>query len=239
MEALHVFAPFGFTDMQLIARKSQRTGYELHLTDSSNGTHQDFWWRPEAFLANPFEPLGTYEVQRDDESYVVRLDLAQGRPAWNKVFAELEHNRSWTAIAHEYEENIVYLFFEPSWPDARIVGDALMRFNAHLRWLWLPMFLCVLFYGPFARMEPPKLWMLLIAFVMTWLFLLQDVTIIEGRYRKLIEPFLMLSVFYMVQSWFTPFTQRRMNMKDFVVEYYLSTARQLAQSLFKRKPYGA
>jgi hypothetical protein len=223
MQAIHIVAPFGFTDMQLIARKSLRTGYELHLTDSSNGGFQSFWWRPEAFLANPFDPIDHYKVKRENEAYIVSLDLAEGQSAWNKVISELNQNRSWEDIAHEYEENVVYLLLAPSWPDARIFyGDTLQRANAHLRWLWLPMFIFLIAYAPFARMEPPKMWILLVAFCLTWLFLLQDVTIIEGRYRKLIEPFLILSVYYMAQSWYRPLPQRQMSLKDFVVEYYLA-----------------
>lgn len=219
-KVLHFFAPFGYEDIQTISRKCECTTFALHVTDFYS--YNDYLFFPEAFYFNPLHPFGTYATHRANIPYVVSVDLTRGRTDWDEAMKLLSWNRTWKEMLSEYYENFLFLFFTYSYPDStsptphtdpHLKDDFQLRvLNFHLRWTWPPCLLLVLLCGPFVRMTPGKTWILLVAFVMTWGFLLQDVGLVEGRYRKIIEPFLLLSTFFMIESRFGSKDEKNISM---------------------------
>jgi hypothetical protein len=230
MMILRFFAPFGYEEMQTLSRKCDSITFGFHV--SYNYNYVDYIFAPEAFYFNTFYPFGTYTTKRSNVPYVVNLDLTKGHQDWDQAIRQLEWSHTWSEVLEEYKENLIFLFFTYSYPDSTgplphsdpFLPDAfwLRKLNFHLRWTWAPCLLLVLLYGPFARMKPGKIWILLVAFVMTWGFLLQDIGIVEGRYRKLIEPFLLLSVFFLLESRFSRGNEERVSLYGFVMNTYIA-----------------
>lgn len=208
LKVLRVFAPFGFEEMQTLSRKCDSTMFGFRVNDKLSLL--DYIFAPEDFYFNPLHPFYKYTTKRSSIPYVINLDLAKGRTDWDHAMEQLEWSHTWSDVLNEYEENFIFLFFTYSYPDSTgpelntdpFLQDAfsLRSLNFHFRWTWPPCLLLVFLYGPFARMSPGKTWLLTITFVMAWLFLLQDVGIVEGRYRKAIEPFLLVSAFFLLES---------------------------------------
>jgi hypothetical protein len=80
----------------------------------------------------------------------------------------------------------------------------------------------VLFYGPLVRMPPSQIWIVLVSYAMIWAFLLQDSGVVEGRYRKLIEPFILFSVFFMIEAMRSAPQPGFTNLKSFVLQVYIN-----------------
>jgi hypothetical protein len=220
MQALHFFAPFGYTGKETILRKSGHTqfGFYIRAGDKTN----TYWWMSPSFAYNELQPIGVFTPERLTTRYMNTVDPSEGRAAWNAIIAKAEKEHTWHHVVSEYEENVIYLFFSHSWPDANPRGDYLLpRLNFHLRWLWFPCFAFVLIFGPFARMKPQKDWILLVTIAMTWMFLLQDVGIIEGRYRKIFEPFLILSVVFLIETLVKPADGQHISLRRFITQTYI------------------
>lgn len=200
------------------------------------------WWFPESYYSNVLEPFGTYVSTRERDPFFSEIDLSKGSIDWNEIIRKLAEKRSWSEVLRDYKENLIFLFFSFSWPDSepatftnsppvylfRSVAQeshepkSLVRLNFHLRWLWFPCFLLVLLRAPFARLSPGKTWFVCGAFAMTWFFLLQDTGVVEGRYRKVLEPYLIAATFFLVESFFVRAPGiNRISLRDFIWKIYV------------------
>ena len=233
--ALNIFAPFGIPTAQTIARKAEHTEFGFH---AFAGPYNNNYgpWTPEAFLSNPLDPLSTYRTDRIHDTYIAEINVMNGPFGWAQALEEVEKNHTWDDTLNEYKENVLYLFFayDDIWPHSPFPYPSyLVEPVFLLRWLWMPCFLVALGYGPFARMSPHKTWLLLVAFIMTWGFLLQDVAIVEGRYRKIIGPFLFSALFFMAEIWWQKEKEGRIPIHRFALNYYVyPVLRQFLAPLF-------
>ncbi len=234
-EALHFFAPFGFAGKETIIRKCGYLEVGFTLGNNKNG-YGVYYWRGTAFDYNPLTPVASYTAKRiSNQRYITgNIDLTQGRSGWEKALYVVEQKHTWMDVLHEYEENVVYLFFDHSWPDSNPGLPSLwLNLNFDLRWTWFPCFMLLLFYGPFARLAPHKMWIVMVAIAITWAFLLQDVAVVEGRYRKLIEPFMIAGVFFILESWWAPVPEKRVSLWEFITQIYVyPLLRQLLAPIF-------
>jgi hypothetical protein len=104
--------------------------------------------------------------------------------------------REWLA---QWRENVVLFLFAPSWPETAMhEWDGWLTYVT--RWMWAPLIVFVLVsnVGEFRRrcfdLVP-------VAVTLFTLFLaLQNVATTEGRYRKPVEPLLLLNLVWAVRS---------------------------------------
>jgi len=132
----------------------------------------------------------------------ISVDSAHGADDWKKAYAE--HNVGWSDWLVQLRENIVLFAFAPSFPDSEpSEWDGWVNFYA--RWLWAPLVFVVLLCNvrDFLRR---RFEVIPVAVTLYTLFLaLQNMVTFEGRYRKPLEPLLLLNVVWLVVTWSTNF----------------------------------
>jgi len=205
--ALGFVAPFGnpwFTRIQL------RSGVRLihlhfyapdsglvHLNPQARQLDFDFG-SPSAFL-RPLEPLSHWVMRRaiGDSSASITINGANGEKDWKAAYYSFD--RSWDAWLGQWRENIILFLFAPSWPE---VGanqwDGYIEYQ--VRWIWAPLilFLLVVNVRQFVR---GGFDLIPVATTLFTLILgLQNAVITEARYRKPVEPLLLMNLVWILSN---------------------------------------
>jgi SAM-dependent methyltransferase len=140
-----------------------------------------------SFYNPTFYPFSNWTTDRTDTAYI-NIDVLRGRATWLAEKKRIEALRSFPWW-RQYAENLIYLLFGQSWPDNdpnALSGLA----TVWTRWLWPPLMLLV-GWGALRLRYRRWDWLLpLCALGMLASLALQRDGIIEGRYRKPIDPVL-------------------------------------------------
>jgi SAM-dependent methyltransferase len=140
-----------------------------------------------SFYNPTFYPFSAWTTDRQGTAEMA-IDVARGRASWIEEKKRLQRERTFS-WRRQYEENLIYLLFGQSWPDNdpnALTGLA----TVWTRWLWPPLMLVVA-YGVVRRRFRGVEWLLPACALGVLLSLaVQRDGIIEGRYRKPIEPVL-------------------------------------------------
>lgn len=152
----------------------------------------------------PLEPLSSWTLRRAREDSVVNVSVepSGGVSDWRDRFQSIDTTFSeWIA---QLGENVVLFLFAPSWPDSNVrEWDGWL---SHVtRWMWAPLIFVVLECNvrEFVRREFRLLPVAVTAFTLFLAF--QNVATTEGRYRKPLEPLLLLNAVWV----FAPARERR------------------------------
>jgi len=189
----HFFSPFGIPQMNAIYVNS--TASTLHIKYDNN---QNYNYESPSILSNPLEPFGHWQSARQgDETITIHSD--QGRKDWDRELSALPFH--FASYINQVRDNIIYFFFAPSWTETTIKGfeGSLIRFS---RWIWFPLMLFII-TGLVAQpwnYDTRTGHFLFITLFMVVAMLLQNSAIMEGRYRKLLEPMLITSGFIIYTS---------------------------------------
>ena len=140
-----------------------------------------------SFYNPTFYPFSSWTTDRVGTAYI-RIDVSRGRATWLAEKKRIESLRSFP-WRRQYQENLLYLLFGQSWPDNdphALSGLA----TVWTRWLWPPLMLLVAI-GVLRRRYRGWEWLLPVcALGMLLSLAVQRDGIIEGRYRKPIDPVL-------------------------------------------------
>ncbi|HEV7985765.1 MAG TPA: hypothetical protein VGP20_06340 [Steroidobacteraceae bacterium] len=116
----------------------------------------------------------------------ITIDTRNGRADWRRTLAQMPP-RSWSASWQDFAENLCYLLFGQSWPD-NDRSSLVCWLSIWLRWLFVPIVLCVAIAcgrGIYRGRE----WLLPVcALLALSLLAVQREGVMEGRYRKPMEP---------------------------------------------------
>jgi hypothetical protein len=183
--ALGYFAPLGNLYLNEIYLAGGTRNIELDF--GPQGT--DHFGSPSYY--NPtFYPFSDWTTARQG-TLIVHIDPQRGRVDWRRALATVRAARG--ATLHDYLENLAYLFFGQEWPDDD--SETLMgRVEVWLRWLALPLVAwtataCV------RRVYRGRQWLVpACALLVMGLLAVQHEGIMEGRYRKPVEPLLLASI---------------------------------------------
>lgn len=165
----------------------------------------------------PLRPLSSWMMKRawDDTTVVVHVDLSHGERDWRAAYANL--NISPGEWWRQEFENILIFFFMPSWPDSDL-GSWDGWLNDALRWLWAPLIFYIMDCN-FREFWRRKFDLIPVATTALTLFLIfQNVATMEGRYRKPVEPLLLLNF-----VWIFRYERKRMDQADGKPASYLSS----------------
>jgi hypothetical protein len=140
----------------------------------------------------PLEPLSNWMIERayDDAKIEVYAQKNNGEKDWRAAFAQLPF--SWPAWCMRLWENALVFLFAPSWPDS-FRTTPLGSVNHWLRWIW-PGLMFVIFVENCKEFRASR-WALIpvVATVgMVWLTL-QNIAASESRYRKVLEPIILVN----------------------------------------------
>jgi len=140
-----------------------------------------------SFYNPTFYPFSDWTTDRRG-TVAIRIDVSRGRATWIKEKQRVLAERTFPWW-RQYQENLLYLLFGQSWPDNdpnSLSGLA----TVWTRWLWPPLMLIVA-CGVARRGFRGREWLLpACALGMLLSLAVQRDGIIEGRYRKPIDPVL-------------------------------------------------
>jgi hypothetical protein len=151
---------------------------------------------PSCFI-RPLEPVSSWAMRRaigDSKAYIT-INGSYGERDWKAAYEQYNHDPDeWLA---QWRENIILFFFAPSWPET---GTS--EWDGHLeyrtRWIWAPLilFLFVCNAREFARRRFDLIPVAVTLF--TLVMALQNAVLTEGRYRKPVEPVLLLNLVWVL-----------------------------------------
>lgn len=188
MLRLNYCEPFGNTYLNQTYRLSQKQRYSLTV----RGDSIHVFIAPN-YLNHPLAPFSQWTTPRRGIVHV-EIDPAYGRRDWELELERIRQDPKPLSGLQEWAENALNLFMDPSWPDSNR-KYWLGWLSRQSRWLILPMTLFVGVMGLryYSRMPWRQLILPTVALVLMSILLLQQRFIVEGRYRKVIEPILIAS----------------------------------------------
>jgi hypothetical protein len=148
----------------------------------------------------PLWPLSDWTMRRSNanQTVTISIDSAHGSEDWKRAYAE--HDVGWSDWLLQLRENVVLFAFAPSWPESAIPEwDG--KLELYGRWLWAPLVVVILVCNirDFLRRRYA---LIPVAVTLYTLFLaLQNVVTFEGRYRKPLEPLLLLNLIWVFVAW--------------------------------------
>lgn len=188
---INVFAPFHFTLPNQIYRKAGTISYS-YLTEKEG--HSFFC---PSSRVNPLAPFFEYKSYRKNENYHFQIDTRKGLEDWLRAYKEVDDNYSWNQYLGDLRDNFVYLIFAPSWPDAHDGPYHWTKsLNFHTRWMWPPLIFLILIFTPFMfrkLSDQRHILILILTYLLLILLIFQTAGVMEGRFRKPIEPLIIIS----------------------------------------------
>ncbi len=180
-------APFGNSWLAKIHHRSGAMWIEIY-----RGKNQYRFGSPSSFV-QPLEPLSPWMMQRGGEDTVVKvyIDRSHGKRDWVEAYHNLQY--TWQDWMQQWGENIFLFFFAPAWPDGdyREWGG---WFSYMSRWLIGPLVFVILECNlrEFRQRRFTFIPITVTAFTLFLMF--QNMAMMEGRFRKPLEPLLLLNL---------------------------------------------
>ncbi len=151
-----------------------------------------------SFYVSPFDPFYEWHSVREGIfSYATNVETKGAdlkKIYWDEL---LLHRRQLPRLVYE---NFIFLAFGHSWPESG-KGDLVGRVCLQERWIWLPVTLIAVIGSLVFMIRRRKVYFVpaLALFATSVLYGLQLV-VMEGRYRKPIEPILFLAIFWLIEA---------------------------------------
>lgn len=193
-QILGYYAPFGTASlMQKVYRKA-----DTQHVDFDRGDTFSYFTAPSLY-SYPLAPLSDWQISRTGGHTVsIKINPKTERQDWENAASQYP-----TTIEQRLEdtfENAVVFLFDPSWPDSDTTTWPGV-INYWLRWIWLPLIIFVSAGFLLQLRKTPRLPSpVIMATVGLTLFLMfQQTAVMEGRFRKAVEPMLILSAFLVFQ----------------------------------------
>ncbi len=190
-KVINVFSPFHFTLPNQIYRKAGTISYS-YLTEK-----EGHYFICPSNRINPLAPFFEYKSYRKNENYHFQVDTRKGLEDWLRVYKEVDDKYTWNQYFEDLKDNFVYLIFAPSWPDAHDGPYHWTKsLNFHMRWMWPPLIFLILIFTPiiYRKLSDQRHRLILIlTYLLLILLIFQTAGVMEGRFRKPIEPLIIIS----------------------------------------------
>ena len=189
MSRLGFFAPLGSAYLSEIYSYSGKRDISL-----DGGALGSWGFGSPSFYNPTFFPFSTWTTDRQGTASV-HIDVSRGRASWVAERERMQRERDFPWW-RQYRENWLYLLFGQSWPDndPNAFSSLLAVWT---RWLWPPLMLVVAL-GAVRRQFQGREWLLpACALGMLLALAVQRGAIIEGRYRKPVDPVLLAAAIVM------------------------------------------
>ncbi len=189
-ERINVFTPFSYNILNRIYLQSQFRALRL----DTDGGYVYIYESP-SFSVRPLEPFSDYHIIKREDIFTFYVDRRYGTDDWDYAYQIASANYGWRAYVADVIDNIIHVLFAPSWPDSGSDPDIhwLFYVGYYSRWMWMPLILLTLVGVSYRKL--PERQMLFVgstALLLLALFF-QNTGTMEGRFRKPVEPMLLLS----------------------------------------------
>jgi hypothetical protein len=184
--ALGYFAPLGNLYLNEVYHASSNKDIQINY-----GFQGLFNFGSPSYYNPTFYPFSDWTTSRRGE-LAITIDTRRGRADWRRVLAQVRE-QSPISRWRDFGENLCYLFFGQSWPDndrSTVVG----WLAVWSRWLLLPIVVWTAVAAA-RRQYRGREWLVPACALASLLLLaLQREGIMEGRYRKPIEPIFLAAI---------------------------------------------
>lgn len=190
---LHRYTPFGDSSTVGIYFVSAARDYQV-----TYAKRYVYGFSSPSLYISPFDPFFGFTSIREGK-FAFSIDPEKAGEDVRATYIGLTaKNRA--KIPHLVFENLVYLTFGHAWPDAG-KDNTPGRICLWERWIWAPLLLIAVF-GSIAHLRrrgPSLVPVLTLAFVFS-LYAASVLTMMEGRYRRPLEPMLVVAVFFLLDA---------------------------------------
>ncbi|MEM1060009.1 MAG: glycosyltransferase family 39 protein [Verrucomicrobiota bacterium] len=163
-----------------------------------NGNENYHYASPSSFQY-PLSPLSDWQIRtaREDSEVQVTAWAHHGWVDWQRALDAIPFApERWL---ERWGENILLYLFAPAWPEA-MGTSAIGELNRAFRWVWAPLTMIVLAGNAWWFARHRRLHLIPLATTVLALSLLfQNSYPMEGRYRKPVEPLLLLNAVWLCQ----------------------------------------
>jgi hypothetical protein len=163
-------------------------------------TNSYIYFESPSFQHNLLHPFAFWKSKRVGE-FAYSVDPNEhGKDLDSILHRQKEKNRN--LLPELYWENVVFLLLGQSWPDAAIDGPWHFQLRFWERWIWAPIILSSFFCCLFTLLVRRKIYFfpLVTIFFTMALFSSVFLTVLEGRYRKPLEPLSVLSLIWLYEQ---------------------------------------
>jgi len=214
-KAINIFAPFGYHGLIEIYRKSGSLGLSCK-TEKDN-----YLMMGNAIPGKqPLEPLYTYNSPRSKDFYQWSINTENGRKDWEKTLKSIDYGLDNYLL--DTKENILFFLFGYSWPETSVPSwklrdvatnpaiypNILNGYLENYRWLW-SIYIIIMFVGIFIVSNKTYKIFILGTFVYIAALILQDTALVTGRFRKPLEPFIIISMIFTLHKIITIFSNTK------------------------------
>ena len=213
---LNVFNPFGYQTMNRIYAES---GYKNFGFSVETGAYYEFG-SPSFHGVQPFYPFVDYMTARVSETYVFSVDTRKGDETWKEALNRVSLDPKETLL--HVRDNIVYLLFGPTWPDTMALlwkyrfftFPGISEYVWHYRWAWVPCLLFIVVSSCVLPVSKEQRFLLLLMWVLIFAMCVQMSGVMEGRYRKPVEPLILMNVIIFFAGWLRYVSGFLLNMRQ-------------------------
>lgn len=213
--ALGFIAPFGNPWLTKIQHRAGLKGLEVNFYSHANpyfhfrtAPNYDMDFSSPSCYVRPLLPFSDWMIHRaaSNSKLVVTINSQYGEAGWEDAYNSL--NVGWREWLRQWRENIVLFLFAPSYPEHE-TSQWVDRLETEARWMWAPIVLLVIL-GNLRAFTKKRFHLIPVAVTCFTLFLaLQNVVTFEGRYRKPLEPLLLLNIVWLMAGSARPLARRQ------------------------------
>lgn len=197
--SVQVYSPFGLTHLNAAMARSQTTRVYYSTDEAKNS-----WFRSPALSTRLFEPFSDWRINDQKAPIYLNIKTSDGYAAWNSTLDPYPITAD--LFIRQVGLNTLFLLFGPSWPEVwphnwKIEGEYIpweSNINHWWRWVWAPMIIMVTAGVWRAKLPALHHGFLSLTLMLCVLLCFQFSGVLEGRYRKPIEPMLIISCLSML-----------------------------------------
>ncbi|MBV8939730.1 MAG: glycosyltransferase family 39 protein [Alphaproteobacteria bacterium] len=183
---LHYCAAFGNDSVAPLYHMAHTKGIVLNFPGEGG-----WGFTSPAVFTSPLAPFYDWHSPRLSQGdFYFTIDTKQGRKDWERALQQARLHPF--PLREEIAENLLYLVFERSWPDDD-TDYAVNRLSIWLRFLWCPLWLYAAWGALTRKLSWRERLLPLLCVGMLVLLAFQESGVMEGRYRKPLEPLLLAS----------------------------------------------
>jgi len=189
---LGTFSPFQFSTLNAIYFKNGSMFHNYYIIDGRyRGSYS---WSSPSYYMNVLEPLAEFRSYRNRERAPVIIRMENGSGDFDREYATLRSEYDLYSFLNDTYENMLFLFVSGSWPDSGSWSDDwFFRMNFYMRWMWTALMVGMVVLGPFVPLGEKKAFLMALTLALIFTLSAQQLGIMEGRYRKPLEPLLLMS----------------------------------------------